>query len=323
MILFLYGEESFLLRKRLRELVEGFQAKYDQYGVSITRLDGSTLKTPDLHGAIASVGLFTQKRLVVVDGFCESKKNSSEQNQLLEYLQRSALSDDQILIFVDAISRSTSKLFEFLKKGKHAERFDPLGPGKLRDWSRAQFQEFGMMIEPDALTQLLSRTGTDLWRLSNEIHKLATFRKKGTVTVEIVRELISTSLDDQLFQFTDAVIEKRVVKALKLLEQQFRFGNSPQQLLSGLSWQLRTLKDVKTAMEQPIDVASDLRLHPFVVRKLSVISKLVSYQELDRMIEVLIASDFQLKTQKTDPKTILDRCVLELCRRGESRVRSS
>jgi DNA polymerase III delta subunit len=193
--------------------------------------------------------------------------------------------------------------------------FQPLGTIKLYAWVREEFARFGASFDAQAVSVLVERAGSDLWRLSGEIHKLASFRKKGAITAEDVRELVSTTYDDNMFRLTDAICQKRPGVALKVLEQQFQLGVSPQYLLYRLHWQVRLLRDARNVEPQTEQaVRETLSVHAFVAKKTLQAVKRFSREQLDQMIARLVAVDVELKSRSTDARALLDLCVIAMCR---------
>lgn len=302
------------MRRRLSALIRGFESKYDTLGVSVVRLNGARMKIEELHHALGSIGLFTKKRLVVVEE-CASAGSEDLQKKVLEYLNERTIPEENVVIFVESVGSIRGALFAYLKSGSHVEMFQPFGTIKLYAWVREEFARFGASFDAQAVSVLVERAGSDLWRLSGEIHKLASFRKKGAITAEDVRELVSTTYDDNMFRLTDAVCQKRPGVALKVLEQQFQLGVSPQYLLYRLHWQVRLLRDARNVEPQTEQaVRETLSVHAFVAKKTLQAVKRFSREQLDQMIARLVAVDMELKSRSTDPRALLDLCVIAMCR---------
>ena len=295
-------------------LMNGFQQKYDSLGLSVERLDGSKITPQDLHAALGSVGLFTQKRLVVVDDFCARGK-AAQHAPMLEYIESKNVPEDNVLIFVEPVNKHRGKLFQSLKKGKHVESFEKLGTVKLYDWIRKEFARHETTIDAQVVPLLVQRVGNDLWRLSHEIHKLASFRKKGSIAVDDIRELVNAAYDDNIFHLTDAIAAQQSAAALKLVEHQMQLGASPQSILSRLHWQIRILRDARNIEPFTESAIRDaLKVHPYVAKKTFAATQKFTPKQLDAMYHSLLATDAKLKTTSVDPKAVLGLCVVDLCR---------
>ena len=327
MIIFIYGPDSYRSRAKLIELKEKFIKEVDPRAQSLNVIDGLSATIKEISEKINTGSLFVKKRMVIIEDIFENKKEKvfEELESFLKHKQESSKSDDDdIIIFKDGdlnnpntkLKKEAKKLFVFLSSQKYVQEFKNLSGGQLVSFTQEEFKKLNRSIETSALKLLLEKTGDDLWRLSSEIHKLAMMiKEKGTVKIEDIKNEVSGSFDEHIFNLTDAISARQQKVALRLLEEQYLAGLSEDYVLTMLIRQFKIMLQVKSALlenQSPAQIASSLKLHPFVVKKsLSQVSNF-GLEELKIKLNHLIALDFGNKTGQKDLKTELALFVFKI-----------
>ena len=327
MIIFIYGPDSYRSRAKLIELKEKFIKELDPNAQSLNVIDGSGTTMKEISEKINTGSLFIKKRMVIIENIFENKKEKvfeELENFLKNKKEASKADEDDIIIFKDSdlnnketkLKKEAKKLFTFLSSQKYVQEFKNLSGSQLNIFAQEEFKKLNRKIETPALKLLLERTGDDLLRLSSEIHKLAMMVKEnGVVTTDDVKNEISGSFDENIFQLTDAISARQQKIALRLLEEQYLAGLSEDYILTMLIRQFKIMLQVKSAQlenQSPTQMASNLKLHPFVIKKsLSQVSNF-SLEELKRKLNHLISLDFGNKTGQKDLKTELALFVFKI-----------
>ena len=317
MIIFLYGEETFRLHCRLERLRQGFLQKHDNRGLQIFQTD-SALTLDDWRKIVHTRGLFQEKKLVILRNVLSQKGSKDVSAQIAEDLPSLATQEDVIVVFVEEVKglQGSQPLWNTLKKSKHTEKFEKFAGVELVRWIESECQRMGVAIEPRAIERLVSKTGSDLWRLSGELEKLANYKAGQKIVAGDVEEMVEGEMDENIFALTDALGSKRVDAALRLLEEQLDRGEHPIALLGRLNWQIRTLLTVKAAADRVSDhraIAHLIGVHPYVVQKSLRQVEGFSFAQLKQMMEDLGAIDARLKTSQGDPRTLLDLLIVKVC----------
>ncbi|MBU0732158.1 DNA polymerase III subunit delta [Patescibacteria group bacterium] len=302
MILFLTGEDTYRLQKRLEFLRQGFIAKYDKSGLSVETLDGSDLKVEDFQRAVMSQGLLATKRFVAVkDIFGANNALCEEVAELLENVP-----EDTVLVFTaEKIPAKEKVLSKKLKAVDKVEKFDPLKGFQLHQFVQQEIKNLGGTIDKDAENYLVQAVGDDLWRMSQEIAKLVNYDKR--VTLKITEEFVPSAVDDNIFNFTDAIANKNAALALKLLHDQIKSGANEFYLLTMIARQVKILLQVKETNGEGLD------LHPFVIKKAAQQVGKFSAEDLKKLYNKLVDIDLKIKTSQAEPGTLLDLFVMEAC----------
>ncbi|OHA62817.1 MAG: DNA polymerase III subunit delta [Candidatus Wildermuthbacteria bacterium GWA2_46_15] len=310
MILFLYGQDSFRSRKKLKEIIEQHQ-KVRPGGLNLFYHDFLEDNFSDFRSQIENQSMFVEKKLVVIENVLDNQDLSQK---FLEYLkEKEKLLRDDILIFFEVKEFNlNNSLFTFLKKIAQTQEFKPLALPALRLWIRQEAKEQGTEIEDPAIDQLIAFFNNDLWSLSSEIKKLASLKADRKIEISDIGLLSRAKIETNIFKTIDAVASGDKKNALKLINQHLEEGDSPTYLLAMVNYQFRNLLLIKDLLEKKnsLDVILKLtRLNPFVARKGYFLSQKFTFKKLKIIYSQILDTDFKIKTGKISPRQGLELMI--------------
>lgn len=327
MVIYLRGEDEFRSSEALHGFVEAFRKKHDPAGLGIVRLDGEKVSDAELQQALATQGLLTSRRLIVVRNLSVNKKKDAA-DLLLAVVEAERVPRDHILIVwetgVPEQAKRSHQLFRTLaglsgrtpraKDRDFQERFDRLIGRHLETWVEAGAKERGIQLSPPARGALIALAGGNLRTLDQELEKLSHYRPQGMITPADVKLFVHAALDANIFDLTDAIGERNSERALELLERQFVVGAAPLYLVTMLTRHFRILRSIEAAgQNHPATLARTLGLHPFVVSKALRQVGQFSGQELTDLFEAIVDLDQKLKSMSVDPQVELTLFVVHAC----------
>ncbi len=306
MIIFLYGQDSYRVTQKLKELVSAYKAK-NPSGLNFISLDFPENNLDDLKGNLISNSLIPEKKLIVVKNIFKINHES-----LTDFLKEKNIDSDQNVILIAVgfgAADNKNELFKYLtKKPNLAERFEYLKPYEIKNWVKNSLRRSGIEIAGEALDFLIVNYGSNLWRLDCEIKKLTDYKNKGVIIKSEVEKLVATSTNYNVFELTDALANKNKKRALLALHKALDNGEKSNELLGMLAWQIRNLLRFKLNPDR----SSQMKLHPFVLEKLKGSAKLFSLEELNRIMSKIIDLDLAFKTSDINEKTALSLLISEL-----------
>lgn len=307
MIIFLYGEDTYRMKEKLKEIIERHK-KIHKSGLNLKYFDDFT----NLKDGIRQTSMFKEKRLAVVTNVFANPDFKEEffQNKK-EFLD----SEDIILIYEEKDFNKNNSLFKFLKKNAKSQEFKFLTGQGLKAWIKKEFDRYETKIDSGVLEKLIEYIGNDLWQMSNEIRKLASFRNSETVKAEDIELLVKSKIETDIFKTIDAIADKNKKQALNLLHKHLEKGDSPLYILSMINYQFRNLLIVKDFIEKDKPYNIILKrsgLHPFVVKKSYYQSQKFTFQELKKIFQKIFKADLDIKTGKTQPEIALDLLIAEI-----------
>jgi len=311
MILFFYGEDTYRLKQKVKQLKE----KYISASLGDTNLaliDGKTATYDEISRQVLAFPFLAKSRLVIVQNLLrEAKKETQE--KVVEFLKK--IPETTVLVFVEeGKPDKRTVLFKKLAKEKTQEVL-PLDETNIRSWIAEEVEARGGQIDRVALEKLQQYIGNDLWRLSNEIDKLVTY--DTNITQENIELLVKSQTESDVFALIDAIASKRKKQALLELHNLLENGANELYILSMIVYQYRNLlivsDEVSRGARTHWDIAKSAKLHPFVAQKTLQIAKNYTFEELKNIYSELLDFDLDIKTGKVAPKIALDLLVLKLC----------
>lgn len=306
MIIFLYGEDTYRMKEKLKEIVDKYK-KVRTSGLNLKYFNGESFK--DFKDDIRQATMFKEKKLAIVLNPFENEEFKEKLLEHKEFLE----SDDLIVIYQEGKINKNNALRKYLIKNTKSQEFEPLTYAKLRNWAKNEFEEYNTEIDAQALDKLIEYVGNDLWRMSNEIKKLSSYKKY--IEVKDIRLLIRSSTETDIFKTIEAIAQKNKKQALSLLHQHIEKGDSPVYLLSMINFQFRNLLIVKDLIEKAkpyYSIVKESGLHPFVVKKTYHSAEQFSFEQLKNIYRKIFKLDIQIKTGKVEPATALDLLIAEI-----------
>jgi len=324
MIIFLHGPDSFRSRIKLNQMIDQFKKTRDPRGDNVVRLEGEKLTLDELNSKLASQSLLAEKRMIIVsDLFSHKEKNIFK--SLVEYLQKlEKEKNENVVIFYESRELDSKKfgdkkllvdqkkLFDYLIKQNFSEKFDRLNNLQLTNWVKKETAVKNIKINPPIANILITLTGGDLWQVNNELNKIINFvqaEKRDEIIENDVRQFVRGNIDENIFALTDAISNKNKAVFFFLLEQQLEAGVSMQQILTMLTRQFKIILKIKELLIQnnpTKNIASELKLHPFVVQKTTPQTRNFSIDYLKNMLNGLAEIDYKIKTGQADGLTSLN-----------------
>jgi DNA polymerase-3 subunit delta len=311
MIIFLYGPDTYRSKQKLNEIIEHYK-KIHQSGLNLKFFDEENLNFQSLKDTLFSTPIFKEKKLLVLKNIFS---NQNFKENFLKEKERFINSEDIFLIYEKKEISKDDPLFQFLKKNSKFQEFNLLDNQKLKNWIKKELEKKDAQISPKALEKLIEYVGNNLWRVSNEIKKLVSYKKGEIIQEKDIELLVKPKIETDIFKTINAIAEKKKDKALILLHQHLEKGDSPLYLLFMINFQFRYLLIVKEMIEKNIPyyiILNQIKLPSFVVRKILEQSKKFTLQQLKKIYQKIFQKDLQIKTGKIEPETALDILIAEI-----------
>jgi len=311
MIYFLYGQDTYRSREEMRKIVEenkkaclaGRQANSDWLDFArIDAKEGEAEILEKIHQSVNTISMFNSKKLVIVENVFSLDEEIQERIQKLLESKNAGKDQDTTIIFWNEEAKKGSKLFKYLTEKAKTKEFGPLNKANLKNWVKEHIDAYEAAINNQALEMLIENVGSDLWKMANEIDKLANYSKK--IKIEDVELLIRPEIDLNIFEMVDAIGYKNKSKAIKLFNQHLEQGDNELYLLSMFAYQIRNLIKVKSG--------GKLEMSPFVAQKTKQQAKSFNMEELKKIYRGLMTIDFDSKIGKADAKTALELFMINL-----------
>ena len=215
---------------------------------------------------------------------------------VLEAYVRDPVPQTTLVLVATDVDRAR-KLYKTLQKHAVIVECWGLKPGRdakvdLREVARVAEQlvrqavsQAGQQIDAPAVKLVAERAGTDIARLRGDVERLLLYTAGSpTITLEDARQVVSAEAAQDDWAVTNAIQRRDAPEALRQLALALDAGGVPYAILGQLAWFVRE--------KMP---NTDLRRVPAA-------------------IESLFRTDLDLKSSGGEPRVLLERLVVELCR---------
>lgn len=278
MVYFLFGPDTYSIRERVRELIDGKTIRH-----VTTKEDTDALIVQGLQE-----GLFGEPPVIIIQELF--------QTLTVDWLQRQTV--DIVILSENSPDKRTS-LYKWLIK-QSAEEFLPKERGHVFTWAKNK----GYTIEPSVLQLLWDRHQSNLWFWHQELEKLQAFAGFGNpITQAHTSVLIGKTVEDNVFIFLDE-FGNRNPKAAALYMQLLEYGADEYYVFSMLARQIRLL----LLAYEPNGLQGQ---HPYVAKKLQAQVKKWESSELVNAHTTLLEIDTASKTGFADIEDELPAFVLQ------------
>ena len=248
--------------------------------------DASEISPESLVSACNSFSLFEEGPFVVLKNL--DAWNAAQKAVIVDYLKDPAPGSDLILHGKKLGARE--RLLSAVKNLGEVHTFDqPTGKALVR-WLVGHAKKMDLDLPEDVAEDLANRCSGDKMRLLQETEKLALYVGDGTTTHDDVAALCPPDVQSNIFAFVDSLAAGERDKALALLEDLISTGEPPLRLTFMIRRQFQLAARARALIERGIprkEIASQLKVPPFVARKLEEQAGKIDEGNLERALAVV------------------------------------
>jgi len=305
LLYFLYGPETYRLQQKAREIEQQYLA-VNQAVLNLEKFDAQNIGFTDFWQALSQRSMFVQKKLFFVENVFNVVQFAS---QFAKKTKEIAQSSDIVVVLEKRDLSAKNPLFKILLKQVRVQEFKKLKGQPLKTWIREELVQSKARIDESALNVLILFADDDLWRLSNELKKLASYSKN--ICEEDVLLLVRPKIESEIFRTIDSLAERDKPRALHFLHKHLNKDESPFYVFSMFVYQFRNLLSVKSALGE-FSRLKKIGLHPFVLKKTSLQASRFSLAELKNIYQKIFKMDLAIKTGKISANNGLRMLVAEI-----------
>ena len=180
----------------------------------------------------------------------------------------------------------------------------------------------GKRIRSDLCAYLIDITGGTMTALSGEIAKICAYSGADEIVRSDIDAVVEPVLDAVVFQMTDLLGEGKYGPALVKLQTLLKMQQEPLAILGAVGGHFRRLGTGRTLLDNGRN-ASDLArlcgIPDYPARKTMEAARRFSPAFCKKAAELVLETDYKIKTSFDDPQRLLEMLILELAqeaRRG-------
>lgn len=312
--LFLFtGEETFLMQQQIRGWKEAFKEKHGG-DMNLITIDGSEAEMGEIIAQTEAAPFLGDKRLIFIENLPEAPKTRNadkvtkkdearekDLQKLTDYVEK--ILESSVVVFVQANPDKRKSLYKKIVQLATVKEFSSLSGPALSSWVLNQAKKHKAVIDANTADYLVSQTGQDLWKINQELNKLSAYCQGNPIDRKSIDHLVVPTIEANVFHLTDALGAKDHRKAIHNLHRSMAAGENLRQTFYMIVRQFRLFLQVGGYLDNypntnPNNVATSLKLHPFVAR--NTVSQLKRFKraELKDAYGRLLEIDVALKTSK-------------------------
>ena len=222
--------------------------------------------------------------------------NAAQKAKIVDYLADPSPESD--LVIVGKKLGAREKLLTAVKKAGEVHNLEqPTGKALVR-WAVGYAKNLELEMPEDVAQELTDRCGGDKTRAAREIEKLSLYVSGRPATEEDVAALCPPDVQGNIFAFVDALSAGERGMAMKLLEDLLATGEPPLRATFMIRRQFQLLARARAIFEEGAGrskVTSELKIPPFVARKLEEQGSRISEDDAERALEFVLYLESGLK----------------------------
>ena len=310
-LLFLYGEETYLLERALRRLLE-LAVAAEARDFNLTVYQGRGIHTAEVLDTARTFPVFASHRVVVLKD--AHALPAADLDAFLQYLADPVA--ETILIFTADKIDGRKKFFQEFKKRGALVEFKRLYDNQVPAFVREQARDAGRAFTEEGLALFCRRVGSNLQDVHGELLKLfAYLGERPLADVEDVAAIVSDSRVDSIFDLTNALGQGNPGEALRLLGRILEEGVAPLLVLAMVTRHFRQLWQAQDLLAQnihPKELAGRVKVNPYFLDRLVAQARRFTPSQFRRIFELLLGTDLALKSSGAHPAALLERLVLAI-----------
>jgi DNA polymerase-3 subunit delta len=225
------------------------------------------------------------------------------------------------LIMTMRDKESRKKALETLRKASVYVECRPLYENQIVPWIQKYVRRLGKSIAGPASQLLASEVGASTSMLRNEIEKIQLYlgdrpaEARQEITEDDVQQVVGFRKEYSIFSLQDAVGAKDVAASLRIYENLLT-NTSAGAIISSLAryfGQLHLAQGLPGRRDQT-QLAEKAGVHSFFAERLQKAAQNYSPAEVGNALEVLLHTDYLLKTQSVDEPLVMRLMLIAIVR---------
>jgi DNA polymerase-3 subunit delta len=312
-IYLIYGEEGYLHKIVLDKIREQFSRQKKL--VNYETFYGENLDFNRLLNSLQTLSLGVGVQCIIIRELEKIKRPLIQ--KLISMVDRLSFDYNNLMLLLLSNGKRMPANFSMdnLKKYGVAVSLPKMNVTQTRLWIKMRCKEAKREISEEAIYYLQRIAENDLALISNELEKL--FCYLGDSNIQIDKEVLIENVygiqEGNIFDFVDAVGERKGDKALSLLKILMDSNEyHPLQILAMLNRQMRLIIQKKLSPNNYKKNKGGKSLPYFVVKKLITQSQRYKMDELKRAFHYLLDAEISLKTGYLLPDMVLEQLVIKI-----------
>lgn len=305
MIRLIISEPSLLLKAKLNQYIDEVIEDRNDFNYCVFDFEETPLD--EIIDALQMPSFGSDKKVVVCKNpyFIKDEKIKlpfkNDMSLLDEYIKNPNEDSDLIIVCPKKYNTKKSKFINAIAKNGEVENllFDDVN--EFENYGRHLIKQTKINIDPKAEVILFERCANDICKLEREIAKLAIYSEK--IDVELIKKMVSRPLEDDVFELTNALMNKDHKKIMQIYTDLKLLKMEPIALIAMLANQFRLILQVailRKENKREDEIAEILQVHPYRVKLANKYTYNYNLNEVKKIMVDLATLDAKIKSGEND-----------------------
>lgn len=318
---FFYGEETFLMSHYLdsmkKLLLDPLTESFNYH-----RFTSENFELDAFQEAVENLPMMAEYTLIQVDDIDLFKLNESQRDQISAIFRDIPEYCTVVFTYLTVAwkpDKRLKKLWEAVSTKGLPVEFRKQNQRELIPWVSRHFAAQNKTISNELCAYLIDITGGTMTALSGEIQKICAYSGADEIRRSDIDAVTEPVLDAVVFQMTDHIGEGSYEKAFRCLQQLLKMQQEPLAILGALGSHFRRLTAAKCLQEQgkgAYELQELCGIPDYPARKLMESARHMDKAFCGRASELVLETDYRMKTSFDDSQRLLELLVLQLAMEG-------
>ena len=316
-----HGEEVFLLKHYLgqlrKQLLDPVTESFNSH-----RFNNENFTLQEFGDAVEAMPMMAEHTFVQVDEVELFKMPEAERNKMGEFL--SDIPEWCTVVFTYETvewkpDKRLKKLWGSIEENATIVEFARQDQRDLVAWITRHFAARGKRISTDLCVYLIDITGGTMTALGGEIDKICAYSGAEHIHRSDIDAVVEPVLDAMVFQMTDLLGQGSYAAALEKLQTLLKMQQEPLAILGAVSTHYRRLGTARTLLDygkNASDLAKLCGIQDYPARKSMEAARRVRPEFCKRAMELILETDYAMKSSFDDSERLLELLILQLAREG-------
>ncbi len=312
------GADEALMKENIR-LISQKAVQGSFADLNYVQFDGMTADMEAVINTCETIPFMSDRKVVVVYraaflGEGEEKEFAKKYSLLSKYMEDPASHCIFIIyhVFENDREKPSSKIKKLEKKAC-VVKFDKLKGANLEKKVKLLFDAKGKNIGKIELKFFCDNLENNMNMIQNEVEKLCSFALNRDISKEDILRMLPPKSDNDIFNLVDTLSQKKVEKALDILNELIFKGEKVPYILYMVERQFNIILQIKYGLEEGKDkdaLARELKLNPYICEKMIAQSRKFTMKGLKKAIDYCLNTEEALKSSSVNGKTEMELLIL-------------
>lgn len=319
-----HGAEDYLRQSLKNDLKQALVG--EDVSMNYAYYEGNKVETDEVIAFAKTMPFFAQWRLIIVENCGINKKPTDEWLEFLGQIPETA-----VVVLLERELDKRGRFYKACKKNAYIVDVDKEKGSYISQWMAEWLSANHGSMHRDVQKYFIGRVSDNMALLERELEKLRDYKMtpeqlrsleqlEGTVfdiTVEDIEAVSVKTIENQIFEMIDAAAKQNASKAFMLYQDLLSLKEAPVKILVLLHRQTNILLQIKDHIRlkhSAGEIASTMKLPPFVVNKNSAIAKQYSYKRLKSLFALGVQLDEDIKLGKIKDQIAVELLLSEYCK---------